>query len=80
MSTATTSGRWPSFSTTPTNLSGLNTDHVTWGVPAGGGKSGYVFRGGPVDVKTDGTEFTLGTFTHENFPSRRCRRRSSTSS
>ncbi len=68
MSTATTSGSWPSMSVTPPNLSGLGTDHVTWGVPAGGGKSGYVFRGGAVELVLDGTEFTLGTFTHENFP------------
>ncbi|WP_433272941.1 choice-of-anchor K domain-containing protein [Actinosynnema sp. CS-041913] len=46
----------------------MGTDHVTWGIPAGSGKSGYVFRGGQVEVKLDGTEFTLGTFTHENFP------------
>ncbi|MFI0421350.1 choice-of-anchor K domain-containing protein [Spongiactinospora sp. 9N601] len=68
MSTATTSGSWPSMSTTPPNLDGLGTAHVTWGIPAGGGKSGYVFQGGGVQVRTDGTEFTLGTFTHENFP------------
>jgi hypothetical protein len=68
MSTAVTTGSWPAMSVTPPNLSGLGTDHVTWGVPAGSGKSGYVFRGGTVDVKVDGSEFTLGTFTHENFP------------
>lgn len=56
------------MSVTPPNQSGLNTDHVTWGVPAESGKSGYVFRGGSVEVITDGTEFTLGTYTHENFP------------
>ncbi|PWW62366.1 hypothetical protein [Actinokineospora spheciospongiae] len=37
-------------------------------MPAGSGQSGHVFRGGEVDVKTDGSEFTLTTFTHENFP------------
>ncbi|WP_424187226.1 choice-of-anchor K domain-containing protein [Actinokineospora sp. G85] len=68
MSKAVTSGTWPTITINPPNLSGLTTDHVTWGVPAGGGQSGYVFRGGEVDVRTDGTEFTLGTFTHENFP------------
>ncbi|GAA0380672.1 hypothetical protein Acor_02270 [Acrocarpospora corrugata] len=68
MSTATTAGSWPSMSTNPPNLSGVGTDYVTWGQPVGGGKSGYVFRGGAVPVRTDGTEFTLGTFTHENFP------------
>jgi hypothetical protein len=69
MSTANTSGSWPSMSVTPPNLAGLGTYHVTWGIPAGGGgKSGYIFRGGTVEVQLDGTEFTLGTFTHENFP------------
>lgn len=68
MSNAVTSGSWPSMSTSPPNLSGLGTDHVTWGIPAGGGKSGYIFRGGSVEVVLDGSEFTLGTFTHENFP------------
>ncbi|CCH30333.1 lamin tail domain-containing protein [Actinosynnema sp. NPDC047251] len=68
MSTATTSGNWPTISTNPPDLEGLGTPHVKWGVPAGSGKSGYVFSGGTVDVKLDGTEFTLGTFTHENFP------------
>lgn len=68
MSKAVTTGSWPAISVTPPNLNGLTTDRVTWGVPAGSGQSGYVFRGGEVDVKTDGSEFTLGTFTHENFP------------
>ncbi len=68
MSTATTSGNWPAISSTPPNLEGLGTPHVKWGIPAGSGKSGYVFQGGTVDLKLDGTEFTLGTFTHENFP------------
>ncbi|MEU4805869.1 lamin tail domain-containing protein [Actinosynnema sp. NPDC023587] len=68
MSTATTSGSWPTISTNPPDLEGLGTPHVKWGVPAGSGKSGYVFAGGSTDLKLDGTEFTLGTFTHENFP------------
>jgi hypothetical protein len=68
MSTATTAGSWPSMSTIPPNADGLGSEHVTWGNPVGGGKSGYVFRGGTVPVQRDGAEFTLGTFTHENFP------------
>lgn len=68
MSTATTTGEWSTLSVNPPNLQGLGTGHVKWGVPAGAGQSGYVFRGGTVDVLTDGTEFTLGTYTHENFP------------
>src|ERR1043165_8247318 len=68
MSTAVTTGSWPSMSTSPPNVSGLGTEHVSWGVPAGSGQSGYVFEGGTVPVRTDGTEFTLGVYTHENFP------------
>ncbi|MFI1249790.1 lamin tail domain-containing protein [Streptomyces anulatus] len=68
MSTVTTSGIWTAVSPAPPNLSGLSTDHVQWGVPVGGGKSGYVFAGGTIEVKADGSEFTLGTFTHQNFP------------
>ena len=64
MSTATTTGTWPSASLAASEFSGLGTEHVTWG----DGGSGYAFRGGKVDVKLDGHEFTLGTFTHENFP------------
>ncbi|MGP4110454.1 choice-of-anchor K domain-containing protein [Streptomyces sp. 4N509B] len=68
MSTATTSGSWPSTTADTSTFTGLATDHVRWGNAADGSKSGYVFRGGSVEVKLDGTEFTLGTFTHENFP------------
>ncbi|PJN21410.1 lamin tail domain-containing protein [Kitasatospora sp. CB02891] len=68
MSTVTTSGTWAAVTPTPPNVSGLNTGHVSWGVPVGGGKSGYSFSGGTIEVKTDGSEQTLGTFTHQNFP------------
>lgn len=52
----------------PPDLEGLSTSNVRWGIPAGGGKSGYVFTGKTTDVVTDGTEFVIGTFTHQNFP------------
>jgi hypothetical protein len=53
----------------PPGLGGLGTSNVRWGVPAGGaGQSGYRFAGSTTDVLTDGTEFVLGTFTHDNFP------------
>ncbi|MEO3751463.1 lamin tail domain-containing protein [Streptomyces sp. B6B3] len=68
MSTAVTSGSWPSATADTSTFTGLGTDHVRWGNVADGAKSGYVFRGGTVEVQLDGTEFTLGTFTHENFP------------
>ncbi|PKW19331.1 lamin tail domain-containing protein [Saccharopolyspora spinosa] len=64
MSTATTSGTWSSISLPATEASGLDTEHVTWG----DGGSGYEFRGGRVDMRLDGQEFTLGIFTHQNFP------------
>ncbi|WP_330175487.1 lamin tail domain-containing protein [Streptomyces sp. NBC_01498] len=68
MSTVTTSGTWPSMTANPPNLEGLSTSNVRWGIPAGSGKSGYVFTGSTTDVVTDGTEFVIGTFTHQNFP------------
>jgi hypothetical protein len=52
----------------PPGLGGLGTTNVKWGVPAGGGQSGYRFTGSSVEALLDGTEFTLGTFTHDNFP------------
>ena len=68
MATAVTSGVWPSISASLPGLNGLGTSNVKWGVPAGGGQSGYRFAGSTVEVLTDGTEFVLGTFTHDNFP------------
>ncbi len=68
MATATTSGVWPSINASLPGLNGLGTSNVKWGVPAGGGQSGYRFTGATVEVLTDGTEFVLGTFTHDNFP------------
>lgn len=68
MASAVTSGVWPSMTASPPGLGGLGTSNVRWGVPAGGGQSGYRFAGGTVEVLTDGTEFVLGTFTHDNFP------------
>ncbi len=68
MATAVTSGVWPSMTASPPGLNGLGTSNVKWGVPAGGGQSGYRFAGSSVEVLLDGTEFVLGTFTHDNFP------------
>jgi hypothetical protein len=68
MATAVTSGVWPSISASLPGLNGLGTSNVKWGVPAGGGQSGYRFAGSTVEVLTDGSEFVLGTFTHDNFP------------
>jgi hypothetical protein len=68
MATAVTSGVWPNITASLPGLNGLGTSNVKWGVPAGGGQSGYRFAGATVEVLTDGTEFVLGTFTHDNFP------------
>src|SRR4051794_26411696 len=68
MATAVTSGVWPSISASLPGTNGLGTANVKWGVPAGGGQSGYRFTGQTTEVLTDGTEFVLGTFTHDNFP------------
>ncbi|MFE0463639.1 choice-of-anchor K domain-containing protein, partial [Kitasatospora sp. NPDC058965] len=70
MSKITTSGTWTAVTPAPPGVSGLNTGHVSWGTPAGGGggKSGYAFSGSTVEATADGSEVTLGTFTHQNFP------------
>lgn len=47
---------------------GLST--ARWGTPSGSGQSGYNFqsRTTPFDVESDSGPFSLGTFTHLNFP------------
>ena len=69
MTTAITSGLWTGINASPPGLTGVSSQHVRWGVPAGGaGQSGYVFTGRSVEVPLDGTTFVLGTFTHQNYP------------
>lgn len=70
MPTVVTSGVWTDIIPTPLGLEGSGTPHLRWGEPVGSDrKSGYRFEGRPAaEVPLDGTEFTLGTFTHENFP------------
>jgi hypothetical protein len=69
VTTVTTSGIWSSVNVALPDLKGLNTPSIRWGHPASrsGKQSGYRFDGGTVLVVDDGSEFTLGTFTHENF-------------
>ncbi len=73
MATAVTTGVWTGTSVQLEALEGLNTDVMRWGTPAAKRynpeqkKSGYRFAGVQVAVPTDGSEFMLGTFTHENF-------------
>jgi hypothetical protein len=64
-------GTWSNVTGTPASLNGVGTNQINWGIPAGGGQSGYRFDGvappaqGPFGV---GTAFDLGTFTHINQP------------
>lgn len=75
MATVTTSGIWTSVSTQLAQMNGLNTNHLSWGVPyvwrnmnPGKRQSSYQFEGvSGVPVLLDGAEFKLGTFTHHNF-------------
>ncbi|MEM8839519.1 MAG: choice-of-anchor K domain-containing protein, partial [Pseudomonadota bacterium] len=52
-------------------VGGLGTNQISWGTPLGASQSSYVFDGvapptqGPFSA---GDDFTLGTFTHNNFP------------
>jgi hypothetical protein len=68
MADAVTTGAWTAVSTPLVNEQGLGTDVLRWGVPTQQQQSGYRFAGRQAAVPTDGTDFTLGTFTHENFP------------
>ncbi|KAF4411010.1 MULTISPECIES: lamin tail domain-containing protein [Streptomyces] len=62
-----TSGKWTAVRPSPPQVSGLGTNHVEWGRPTGTRKSGYRFTGGETQALLTGAEFTLATFTHENF-------------
>lgn len=50
------------------NVTGLNTNRVSWGEPGFDRSSAFVFDGASVDAPLDGSLFALGDFTHENFP------------
>ena len=67
-------GSWSALlpPTGPTNVTGLNTNAVSWGTPylgaGGSGKqSGYSFVGAAAGNIETGADFDLGTFTHNNF-------------
>lgn len=52
-------------------VSGEGTSSLRWGIPISlSGRSGYDFAGAapPALTVTDGSAFSLGTFTHRNFP------------
>lgn len=65
-----TSGVWTSV--TPdgiTTVNGIDTNTVSWGTPVGLEQSSYIFDGqSAFTAPLDGTDFLLGTFTHNNFP------------
>ena len=66
MGTVTTAGNWPSaIGASGYTVSGEGSENIQWNGPSGN-KSGYVFEGGTTKAKLDGTEFTLGTFIHNN--------------
>jgi hypothetical protein len=61
-----TSGTWPAVHEADGNdVRDLGTDYVKWG-NYDDALSGYEFQGGTTEVKLDGSEFVLGTFTHHN--------------
>lgn len=63
-------GIWTEASPAPA-VSGLNTNQISWGKAAtNNGKSSYTFQGAapPSKVFNLGDNFTLGTFTHRNYP------------
>lgn len=54
---------------TPESVAGQNTDRMTWGTPPpGGSPKSYRFTGRTTEIPLDGSEFLLGTITHEDHP------------
>ncbi|NEZ56020.1 choice-of-anchor K domain-containing protein [Adonisia turfae] len=53
-----------------TYLNGLGTNQISWGNPGSqGNQSAYTFEGiAAMSIALDGTYFTLGTFSHYNYP------------
>lgn len=65
--TGTWSG-WTGGTNVSTSASG-STTQLRWGIPEGGGQSGYDFTPtGTPSVQTAHNPFALGQFTHHNFP------------
>ncbi len=64
-------GTWGDATGNPSNLTGLGTSSVGWGVPfysPAGHQSGYDFVGHSSNSISANTDFALGTFTHHNNP------------
>jgi hypothetical protein len=67
--TISTSGVWNGTTGSPFELQGENTNQISWGKSTGSGKSSYVFDGvNNLSLNLDGSNFLVGTFTHNNFP------------
>lgn len=49
------------------NVNGEGTSQVSWGIPVSGGQSGYSYVGSLFNPVTLGQEFSIGSFTHNNF-------------
>ena len=65
-------GTWGSVTGAPSDLTGVGTGTISWGVPADRGdpQSSYVFKGStpPNQTAPLDTNVALGKFTHNNFP------------
>jgi hypothetical protein len=66
----TVSGTWSNPTGNPVNFSGAGTSTIHWGKPvSGNAQSGYNFTGlAPQNGLQLNTPFSIGTFTHYNFP------------
>lgn len=68
MTKVSTNGTWTKVTQIDiSQFSGLGTGEIRWGdVASYDRKSGYSFKGQDIELKLDGTDFPLGTFTHHN--------------
>ncbi len=60
------SGVWTNV-TGGSNITGINTEEIRWGVPSGSQKSGLRFDGSGVQTFNSGNSFYLGALTHMNW-------------
>ncbi|GAA1277987.1 hypothetical protein GCM10009677_35220 [Sphaerisporangium rubeum] len=67
MGTVVTSGIWSRVGLDDVSLfAGIGTEHIRWGDVPDDKRSGYIFEGTVVEAQLDGSDFLLGTFTHQN--------------
>lgn len=60
-------GTW-TVATPDAYVSGIGTNEITWGHPLNNPKSGYKYTTGAPASAALGSDFVVGTFTHNNFP------------